>query len=442
MPAHIDASIANFTDLLLDAVCMVDASGRFVYASAACERIFGYTQAELIGTPMIDLVLPADRARTLAAAAAVMKGHPHINFENRYVRKDGTVAHIMWSARWSEADQLRVAVARDVTMVKRADAMREALYTLSEASLASDDLSALFRRCHEIIRALLPAPGLCVVLPDEQQRRLGIVFDADGNGSDAALLPFYEHVFNTDTSLLVSNHADSGLPASLQDAAAALAGSLLVVPLSTADGAIGVLALIDGNLGVRYNLSDLELLVFAGTQVANAVQRKQLLERLQFLAMHDDLTRLPNRRLFHDRLNTALARAHRQQRRLALLFVDLDRFKQVNDQYGHVYGDRLLRQVAARIGAAVRDSDTVARLGGDEFVVLLEDIASPLDTEAVQEKIRLALAPQFDLGEGVRLQVSASIGSAHYPDQASTIDALIGIADVSMYAAKSLNRRG
>ena len=138
------APVANFADLLLDAVCMVDIGGRFVFVSAACERIFGYTQQQMIGKLMIDLVAPADRARTVAAAQNIMNGASHINFENRYLRKDGSIAHIMWSARWSEPDQLRVAVARDVTALKQAQAMQAVLYAISEAAHASDDLADLF----------------------------------------------------------------------------------------------------------------------------------------------------------------------------------------------------------------------------------------------------------------------------------------------------------
>jgi PAS domain S-box-containing protein len=130
MEYPLSAPIANFTDLLLDAVCMVDAGGRFVYVSAACVNIFGYTQQEMIGMTMIDLVAPADRARTLAVAQEVMNGQVHTNFENRYVRKNGDIVHIMWSARWSEADQLRVAVARDVTALKQAQAMQSVLYAI------------------------------------------------------------------------------------------------------------------------------------------------------------------------------------------------------------------------------------------------------------------------------------------------------------------------
>lgn len=112
MATRNSAPLASYIDLLLDAVCAVDKQGRFVFVSAACERIFGYTPDELIGQPMIDLVHPADRQRTLDAAREIMGGEPKLNFENRYLRKDGRVAHILWSARWSEVDQLRIAVAR------------------------------------------------------------------------------------------------------------------------------------------------------------------------------------------------------------------------------------------------------------------------------------------------------------------------------------------
>ena len=95
-------SQVSFIDLLLDAICVVDRNGRFVYVSAACERIFGYEQYELIGQPMMELVLPADRERTLQAATEIMAGESKFNFENRYVRKDGRVVHISWSARWSQ----------------------------------------------------------------------------------------------------------------------------------------------------------------------------------------------------------------------------------------------------------------------------------------------------------------------------------------------------
>ncbi|MGL4748166.1 MAG: PAS domain S-box protein, partial [Shewanella sp.] len=111
-------SLGRFIDLLLDAICVVDKSGRFEFVSAGAERIFGYTSDEMIGMQMLDLVLPEDRERTLAAAEEIMAGRYQLDFENRYIRKDGSIVDIRWSARWSEEYQQRVAVARDITKHK------------------------------------------------------------------------------------------------------------------------------------------------------------------------------------------------------------------------------------------------------------------------------------------------------------------------------------
>lgn len=115
MKPNDDIAIADITDLLLDAICVVDPQGVFVSITGAGERIFGYPPHEMIGKPMIDFVFHEDRARTLQAVDRVMGGHLQRHFENRYVRKDGTLVHILWSARWSATDQIRVAVARDIT---------------------------------------------------------------------------------------------------------------------------------------------------------------------------------------------------------------------------------------------------------------------------------------------------------------------------------------
>ena len=148
---------AAFIDLLLDAVCVVDSTGTFVYVSAACERIWGYKPHELIGTPMINLVFPGDRERTLLAANEIMAGAHKLNFENRYVRKDGQIAHMLWSARWSPTHQLRIAVARDITERKQAESRQSALFAISEAAQAAEDLLALFKHVHQLIGQWLPA---------------------------------------------------------------------------------------------------------------------------------------------------------------------------------------------------------------------------------------------------------------------------------------------
>ena len=162
-------------------------------------------------------------------------------------------------------------------------------------------------------------------------------------------------------------------------------------------------------------------------------------EETRRLAYHDALTGLPNRLLFGDRLEVALRQVRRKSGRLALLFLDLDRFKDVNDRLGHDMGDRLLGEVARRLGSAFREEDTVARLGGDEFIVLLRDIKSPQEAGEMATKIIEALACPFHLKD-CRLQVTASIGVAFYPDHGSTAQELIKNADKAMYRAKRMGR--
>lgn len=158
-------------------------------------------------------------------------------------------------------------------------------------------------------------------------------------------------------------------------------------------------------------------------------------EALKHLAQHDGLTGLPNRALFNDRLQQALSQARRDQTRLALLFVDLDEFKAINDTYGHHVGDALLIAVAQRMSACVRHVDTVGRLGGDEFVVLLTYVDDASNALRVADKICSALNLPFDL-DGLQVHISSSIGVAIYPEHGSTELALSKNADAAMYQAK------
>jgi diguanylate cyclase (GGDEF)-like protein/PAS domain S-box-containing protein len=165
-------------------------------------------------------------------------------------------------------------------------------------------------------------------------------------------------------------------------------------------------------------------------------ERTQLEHALTQQAFTDQLTGLPNRTLLHERTEQALALAARHGYAVALLLIDLDRFKEVNDTLGHHYGDVLLQQMAERLGTALRDSDTVARLGGDEFAVLLPQISTIADVIGVAEKIRTAIEAPF-LVEALSMDVDASIGLAVYPDHAGNADELLQRADVAMYAAKA-----
>ena len=280
MTVDLAALSPKLIHLMLDTVFVVDRDNQIVFVSNACQTLLGYDADELIGTPITDYMHPEDLAITHASIVRVMSGQPHIDFRNRYIRKDGGVVHILWSARWYEEEGVRVGVARDVTARREAEA------------------------------------------------------------------------------------------------------------------------------------------------------------ELRFLAHHDPLTGLTNRALFYDRLDAAIRAARRHQGGLALLFLDLNDFKGVNDTHGHAVGDRVLCRIARRLESCVRETDTVARMGGDEFTVLLTNIQSP---DAVARKVKQIAAvmtePLVPDLEGVKAP-SCSIGVARYPTDGEDADTLLSLADSDMYRIK------
>lgn len=213
-------------------------------------------------------------------------------------------------------------------------------------------------------------------------------------------------------------------PGSLNGGAAELTFSLSTEPMlrRVSDGNAPQFI---GTYGVARDISD----------------RKRAEEIIVYQAYHDQLTRLPNRLLFHDRLELALAQSQRRRSVLAVLFVDLDRFKLVNDTYGHGEGDHLLRGVASRIRQCLRKGDTLARVGGDEFVALLPDLASPGDAEPIAQKILDTLRAPFRLKHG-DFRVTVSIGISLFPRDGEIADVLIQHADIAMYQVKRSGKNG
>jgi diguanylate cyclase (GGDEF)-like protein/hemerythrin-like metal-binding protein len=174
----------------------------------------------------------------------------------------------------------------------------------------------------------------------------------------------------------------------------------------------------------------------AVVSIEDISERVEMQRQVRELASYDPLTKLPNRRLALERLTQQLVRARRTKSILALLFIDLDRFKPVNDELGHEVGDWLLQAVAQRIQACLRESDTAARMGGDEFVVMVPDLHTIEAATAVGEKIRSELARDFVTPKGLVLQISSSIGVAIYPDHGDSEETLLRLGDEAMYIAK------
>ncbi|MFG0722101.1 diguanylate cyclase domain-containing protein [Pseudomonas sp. GLN_6] len=422
-------------DLLLDVVCVVDIEGRFLSVSAASERVFGYRPEEMIGRTAFELMHPDDRAATRTLVKQINSGQPSHDHENRYIHKDGHIVHIMWSAQWLEAEQVRVGVARDITRRKRAEAVQAALYAVSEAAHAAGDLHMLYGRVHEVMAQLLPARHFCVALYDAASDQLSLTYQAEQCATPTATSRFCAEVIRTGDALLLTPDTASHWLAQHEPEAAAPALDWLGVPLISGTQTIGALVLQNHSAKVRYSEQDQELLQFVSNQVATAIERKRTQSRLEFLAQYDQLTELSNRTLFLDRLRSALQRAKRDALQLAVLYLDMDNFKQINDSFGHGTGDLLLQEVARRLRQCVRESDTVGRLGGDEFAVILDNIGRQEDASLVAEKIITALSAPYLL-DGHHLLSAPSLGIALYPQHCQSELQLVQYADEAMYVAK------
>jgi diguanylate cyclase (GGDEF)-like protein/PAS domain S-box-containing protein len=175
--------------------------------------------------------------------------------------------------------------------------------------------------------------------------------------------------------------------------------------------------------------------------VQDVTERKAQEARIEHLAYHDALTGLPNRAMLMDRLAQALSQAQRRDQQVAVLFIDLDRFKLVNDSLGHAVGDQLLQEIARRLRGALREDDTVARVGGDEFQVITSNVAGSVDVARIAEKLMRALGEPFTL-EGQELHVTASIGVSLFPRDGASGELLLKYADTALYEAKGEGRNG
>lgn len=426
MPTTLYNALGEYIDLLLDAVCVVDREGRFQFLSSGAERIFGYPAAEMLGRSMLEFIHPDDIEKTLAVASAINTGQVKVDFENRYRRKDGQIVYLLWSARWSADKQQRVAVARDITGLKQAEKRQQLLYAISEAAFAAEDLPALYRQLLQIAQQMIPIRA-CVIARTEAGGIMNIAYQ---------YLPAVEQRHATEAAelcqLLLQQSQSLVVPLVQRRTDGCL---WLGVRLTSHQTVLGAMVLLVPPQTIQQQSADAGLLDFVAQHMAVAIERKELLARLQQHALYDELTALPRRELFYDRCRQALVNARRHGSKLAVCYLDLDNFKPVNDQYGHAIGDVLLQQVAQRLQQAVRQVDTVARFGGDEFVLLLTELQSEVQAQAIADKVLKSLQQPFLFGS-VSLQITLSIGMVFDDGAAQNLDKWLLGADQAMYQAK------
>lgn len=405
--------------VISEGLAVISADGVWMYANPVAEEILGQPPGALVGLTPLDLKI--DRLRSdgsicppeeYATYRVLRDGKPIWNTELGFRYPDG---HIRWCKincsplGFDENGKATGAVITylDITEHRRA----EARLRLAQAAIRGSGETILLVGAGQIIESVNPAfEQLTGFSSDEVVGKEISLLDSTVEG---------ERIGDVSMQVLAeTGHWQGKLM--LRCKSEMLCPVWLGVSVVKEEGRL--------NEHYIYIISDM-------------TERAEVQRRIEFLAHHDSLTGLPNRLLLRDRIEQALVRAGRMNSCLALLFLDIDHFKNVNDSFGHSAGDALLKEVAERLKACVRDSDTISRQGGDEFVILLNDVRHSEAVAHVAETIRQCIAEPLLLG-GQSFNPSLSMGIALYPDDAKDFDLLMQKADAAMYCAKQAGRNG
>jgi diguanylate cyclase (GGDEF)-like protein/PAS domain S-box-containing protein len=393
--------------------------GNYLGVNRAWENFFRRARTSIIGRPVHELYphAPEIAARMHAADQALWANPGMQTYEATLTLPDGTQRETIYYKATFTGPQGRVAgligTIIDITERKLAEKRQGMEHGITRLLASADDAKLAVPQAIQILCEALGWRGGALWRWDAQRQELRAAGDWGEPPPDPGGAPLTRLAWQPEQ------------------------GGTLRFALLLGSEALGMIVFC----GVQRE-PDAELaamLQSIGSQLAQYLQRTQAEDALRFVATHDALTALPNRVMFAQRLEHAIQQAKRHGRRLAVLFIDLDRFKLINDTLGHEFGDTLLRDAAQRLLAAVRASDTVARLGGDEFVVLLEEIGPPVYVAGVAQKLIGALAQAFALA-GKEYHVSASIGVSTYPDDGQDAAELLKNADIAMYRAKEQGR--
>jgi diguanylate cyclase (GGDEF)-like protein/PAS domain S-box-containing protein len=441
-----------------DSMWLSDQYGYIILANKRAAETFGYDSPEnMLQSSFLELILPEDRPRAVHEKRKLTEPGMASNSEYRLLRQDGTSfpAEISTSAVYDPERQARVflSVSRDISHHKQAEfnvragelsiSMEQAVASTLAASTTlvetiphlletmctrsgwdvgtfwSVDTTDQVLRC----RAMWHQPSIQIQRFEALSRQLSVAAGIDLPGRVwSSRQPVWIPDVVLDADIL------RALMASKEGLHAAFC-----FPIQ-ADGVVqGVMEFFSREVR-KSDPALVEAITATGSQIGRFLERLQTERSLEYQASHDALTELPNRALMQERLQRALFVAHGGNKPLALFLIDLDRFKHVNDTFGHHYGDLLLKQVSGRLQEVLRDSDTVARLGGDEFAVLLPS-TSEQGAVIVANKILESMGQPFVV-EGQTLDIGASIGIALHPENGEDAETLTHCADVSMYVAK------
>jgi len=444
------------TDMAAIGIAQVDADGRFIFANRWLCELLGYAREELQTLSLDQLSHADDREVTANARRQLWAGTVNsFQAEKRYVHKDGSTVWCGLSVAVKRAPTgeplYDIAVFEDVTGRKRSERLLRLEHGVTLSLAEADTESAAVQAVMRVVCENLGWSAGEYWSVDEQAGvlRFGGFWENLGPELRHLFKLAQEHVFAPGVGL-AGRVWETGEPIWVADVSgdermlrkelardAGLRGAFLF-PIIAAGKTMGVFSF--WSRAIREpDARMLEAIRVVGSQIGQFLRRKQAEEYMQYLATHDGLTRLPNRVMFSELLNLSIEAARRYNRRFCVLFIDLDRFKNVNDTLGHGAGDQLLREISVRLKATLRASDVVARLGGDEFVVLLQEVIDADEAGEVARKLLTAIIEPVVIA-GQQCQVTGSIGISMYPEDAKDEQSLMKSADTAMYCAKQEGR--
>lgn len=428
--AALRASEERFRTAFEDAstgVALVGLDNRYLQVNDALCEMLGYSEEELVGKASFEITHPEDLEKSCGRSQRMLAedGPQTMSLEKRYLGKDGNV---VWAIS-------------DVSLVRSDDGRPSHFVSQFQDITRRQEAEQELRESEERFRRLFEQSLEALIVHDAEGR----IFDV--NTETCRSLGYTREELLT---LSISDLTDDLLSAEQkrerekaggtlwQRIAAGDPGSQNAVHFGNHKRKDGTTFPIEVRVGgVEYNGQRLIL-----ASVRDVTERRELERRLEYRAFHDPLTELPNRELFCDRLEKALEGAGRRREQIAVMFLDLDDFKTINDSLGHEAGDELLKAVAKRLRACLRPSDTVARFGGDELALLLEDIDRD-SAEHIAKRIERELSRPFSLSHsGKQVQVSASVGVALGGHVRASTDDLLRSADLAMYRVKRSNKAG
>ena len=463
-----EAKYRSIFENALEGIFRTTLEGRYQIVNPMLAKIYGYDSPADLMTHLINVEqqLYVDPHRRLEFIQRIQEDTTVWGFESQIYRKDGSIIWISECARAIRNSEGQLigyeGTVEDITLRKQTEA----------ELLKRDDL---LQGVAEAANCLLTTPDLAIAIP----QALAIL----GKAAKADRAYVYENYLDSKTGqVCASLHYEwthAGITSGLQKPhcqslpygemgterwyEAFLAGqsvsgiarhfstaeqdllsrdqilSILMVPIFVDDRLWGYIGFDDCHSEREWRISETSILVAIAASLGGAIKRQHTEDQMRHQAFHDALTGLPNRVLFDQRLSLCLAHARRSGELLGVLFLDLDRFKTINDTLGHAIGDQLLQQATQRLTTCLREEDTIARWGGDEFTIILPHLKSPEDAAQIAQRIARAFKPAFRLDHH-DLYITSSIGIALYPNNGIDAETLVKNADAALYRAKEQGR--